>query len=256
MHLDEDSITRNVFFPRRAPVPSALPRECTVLEFHVNNNITLGGFFFLKDKNLPTLLLFHGNGEIAHDYLDVAHAYMACGVNFAVADYRGYGFSNGAPTYSSLQKDCFKVFHGTRSHIETSGCVPSIVVMGRSLGSVCAAELGSKYPVGLKGVIFESGFADTAAVMERLFGAKGIPRVEIAPYSNDTKISFFHHPTLIIHGTVDFIIPPDEATKIYNALPPNVYKKQVMIDGAGHNDIMFHEEEYFGAIETFINDIK
>jgi len=45
-------------------------------------------------------------------------------------------------------------------------------------------------------------------------------------------------PTLIIHGTIDQIIPISDARALYNACR-NPVRRLIEIEGAGHNDLMF-----------------
>jgi len=45
------------------PVPNV-----EILKFHISDDVLIGGFFYKNDVNLPTILLFHGNGEVALDY--------------------------------------------------------------------------------------------------------------------------------------------------------------------------------------------
>ena len=260
MFLNDDSISNVIFFPRRAPKPSPsdLPENCQILEFEVQEGINVGGLFFSANPELPTLLLFHGNGEIIHDYLHFATKYMECEVNFAVADFRGYGFSDGKPAYMQLFKDCYPIYHGVRKHLEDEGFNSDIFVFGRSLGSTCAAELGSKAPYGMKGVIFESGFSSAYKIMTRLFrlSLPSITEETLKDYSNYIRVRTFTKPTLIMHGSNDFIIPVDEGKDLFNSVPDGVPKKKIIIDGAGHNDIMMWEDEYFPPIREFIKKYK
>lgn len=59
----------------------------------------------LQKKNAPTLLFFHGNGEIVEDYDDIAQIYLKLGINFLPVDYRGYGRSTGSPTVTAMMRD-------------------------------------------------------------------------------------------------------------------------------------------------------
>lgn len=257
MILDDPSISSIVFYPQKIKVPRRLPKDVEILQFKISEDVTLGGLYFLKDKALPTMLLFHGNGEICTDYADGAEDYMGCGVNLAVMDFRGYGFSTGTPFYSCLFSDALPVYEHLRKWIQEKAFNDSIFIFGRSLGSACAAEVGSKDPEGLKGVIFESGFANTYRLMTRLFHIDGefLPKDMIKEWSNDTRINKFTKPVLIIHGTEDFIVHSEQAQMIYDAVP-DVYKKKVMIMHAGHNDIFFFKDEYLPEIKNFIDEFK
>jgi hypothetical protein len=88
MILDVDEIAARVFYPRRERPPREVPGKLQVLKIPFSPSGKLGGLFFTRDPALPTMLLFHGNGEVVHDYAQTAPEYMACGVNLAVVDYR------------------------------------------------------------------------------------------------------------------------------------------------------------------------
>ncbi|MBN2153662.1 MAG: alpha/beta hydrolase [Candidatus Lokiarchaeota archaeon] len=258
MILDGDEIAARVFYPRREAPPREIPGKLEVFSFPFSPSGRIGGLFFTRDPGLPTMLLFHGNGEVVNDYIHSASEYMDCGVNLAVVDYRGYGFSDGSPSFGALLEDSRVAYDAVRGHILQRGFDPRVVVFGRSLGSACAAEIGAGHPPGLSGVIFESGFGDLFNIMNRLFGVgvlMGVTRDKLVRYSNDTKVKQFTTPVLIIHGTEDFIIPVAEADVLFNSVPDGVPKRRVIIDGAGHNDILMWADEYFPPIKDFVREI-
>jgi hypothetical protein len=213
---------------------------------------------YLKDHNQPTILLFHGNGEIASDYKYFAPMFLDCNVNLAVVDFRGYGFSSGKPYYTSLISDALPIYQEFEEWLRLNDFNQSIFVQGRSLGSVCAAEIGSHNPGNLKGIIFESGFASTYNIMTRLFriNSPNLTSSSLEEHSNDTRVRKFKKPVLIIHGLNDWIIPPTEGELIFQNLPDGVQKQLIIIEGAGHNDILSYEDEYFAPLRYFINTFK
>jgi pimeloyl-ACP methyl ester carboxylesterase len=59
-------------------------------------------------------------------------------------------------------------------------------------------------------------------------------------------------PTLIIHGTIDQIIPISDARALYAACP-NKARRLVEIEGAGHNDLMFTgADRYWSSVREHI----
>lgn len=258
MFLDDPRISGVVFYPRKTKEPEDLPDHIQVLKFNVDEDIKIGGVCFIKNKELPTILMFHGNGEICLDYFYFYKTYFENDINLAVADFRGYGFSTGRPVYSGLIDDALPIYNQFKEWCEENGLSNSLFVMGRSLGSVCAAEIGSHNPNSVKGIIFESGFASIYNMMTRLFQVQGpnITKELLNPYSNDTRIAKFEKPTLVIHGTSDWIVPVEEGKAIYNTLPDDVEKQLVLIDGAGHNNISSFEQEYFQPLSEFIEKYK
>lgn len=253
-------ISNVVFYPRKHTEPKNLdPSVAQVLKFQIDDQIVIGGFFFNNDPNLPTILLFHGNGELAFEYQYFAKLFFECGVNLAVVDYRGYGFSTGQPFFSCLYTDAFPVYEQFKDWMKEHSLKDSLFVLGRSLGSSCAAEIGSRNPPELRGIIFESGIGSAVQILTDLFGVN-VPKdtlEEVKEWSNDTKAAKIQKPVLIIHGTSDWIVPSKHAQIMYDALPSDLpEKKLITIEFAGHNDIFQYKNEYFTPLKAFIEKFK
>ena len=252
--IDNPTVSNVVFYPRKTAIPNNLGPNVEILKFHIDDDVLIGGFFYKNDKNLPTILLFHGNGEVALDYRSIAPIFYKCNVNLAVVDFRGYGFSSGDPFYTSLISDAMPIFTEFTEWMDERNLLDSLFILGRSLGSICAAEIGAHNPTKLRGIIFESGFASTYNMMVNLFRVSSpyLTPESLNEYSNHTRVRKFSKSTLIIHGTSDWIIPPTEAELLYKNLPDNIDKKLLLIEGAGHNNILSFEKEYFSPLSDFI----
>ena len=96
------------------------------------DNISIGCRFYPSGSYAPNILYFHGNGETAPDYDYVAPVYGERGINLFVADYRGYGMSDGSPTCSNTIEDAHPVFHGFSVFLHDRGYTGKLFVMGRS----------------------------------------------------------------------------------------------------------------------------
>jgi hypothetical protein len=205
-------------------------------------------------KKNPNLLFFHGNGEVASDYVSIGSIYNQIGLNLFVADYRGYGSSGGKPTLSLMIQDAHPIFEGFKRILKDSGFSGNLFVMGRSLGSASAIELASHYRSQLKGLIIESGFAN----VYNLLGYLGFPlkSLEVAvpqkPYSLELlrKISL---PTLVLHGEYDQIVPLEEGRALYRTIGAKD-KQLIIIPGVDHNTIMSGGmQQYLQALKSFIS---
>ncbi|MFW9987941.1 MAG: alpha/beta hydrolase, partial [Candidatus Odinarchaeota archaeon] len=243
--IDNPIVSNQVFFPRKIPEPSNIDSNIKVLKFEISKKIVIGGLFYLNKTDLPNVLLFHGNGEIAADYQYFLDFFFDCGVNLGVVDFRGYGFSTGEPIYSSLISDALPIYNKFYEWITSNNLNNSVFLLGRSLGSVCAAEIGAHNPISLRGIIFESGFASMYNIMTKLFRVNGpdITLEGLSEYSNDTKIRQFQKPVLIIHGTQDWIIPCEEGKLIYENVPDGIEKNLVLIEGAGQVSVSQYNGE-------------
>lgn len=258
MILDDPLISNIIFYPRKIPIPTQLDSRTKILKFQISKEILIGGFFFQNDPNLPTILLFHGNGEIAIEYRYFLPLFFNCGVNLAVIDYRGYGFSTGWPIFSSLFEDAMPIYEAFRTWMEEQSLTDSLFVLGRSLGSTCAAEIGAQDSPGLRGLIFESGIGSAYRIITQLFGISSslVTPASLEEWSNDTRAAKFQKPVLIIHGTNDQIVPCEHAKILYDAIPESIEKELIYIEGAGHNDIFQYEEAYFVPLRKFIEKNK
>ncbi|MFW9819586.1 MAG: alpha/beta hydrolase [Candidatus Thorarchaeota archaeon] len=261
--LDNPTVSNQIFFPPQfisSTLSSAMYSHSFIkdLRFKITKKITLTGYFYLNDKDLPTILLFHGNGELASGYYSLVDFFFDCGVNLAVVDYRGYGSSSGRPIYSSLISDALPIYKELSNWIVRNNINNSIFILGRSIGSVPASEIGVHNPDNLRGIIFSSGFASLYYMMTTVFRVTGpdITPDGLKEYSSDTRIKKFQKPVLIIHGTHDFLIPYTESNSIYNHIPEGVEKKLVLIEDANHNNIFLFKEEYTTPLKEFINKNK
>lgn len=250
--LDHPSILSSLFYPRAAPADAWPPASAEDLEIPAADpGMVLGARLHLVPvaPSAPTILFFHGNGEIADDYDDLAPLYAQRGCNLLVVDYRGYGRSTGHPTFSAMMRDCHPVVAFVTSWRAERGYGGPLVVMGRSLGSASALEIAAHYQDRIAGLIIESGFASTLSRLRfhRLDPARlGIE--ERDGLGNLDKIRSCRQPTLIIHGDRDRIIDCSEARALYEASPAE-QKRLLVIPGADHNNLLFVAmEEYMEAI--------
>ena len=248
--LDQPEIGAVLFHPR--PEYPGVPEtaEERTVRFTSAEGGVIGGRLYAAGPAAPVILFFHGNGEIASDYDDLAPLYRQLGLTLLVVDYRGYGISTGQPTASGLVADALAVFDQAPAVLAAAGLTPKrLLVMGRSMGSAAALAVAEAKGTALAGLIIESGFADSLPLVERLGG-------RLPPGANEgrdgfgslARIARVTVPTLIIHGAEDWIIPFSDGQRLYEAAGA-ADKRLLRIDGAGHNDLMMvGVKAYFQAI--------
>ena len=250
--MDRPEIIYRLFFPRREDAEEPRSRTGTTHFVEVAEGLSIGCMFYLAGKDSPNLLYFHGNGEIASDYDYVAPLYQHYGINLFVADYRGYGMSDGSPTCSAMIRDALPIFQAFVTFLSSGGLGGGLFVMGRSLGSAPAIEVAYRCQQLVRGLIIESGFASQRNQLSRLGVLHLFEDIEqIVGFGNDAKIKQVRIPTLIIHGEEDEIIPVTEGKALY-ALSGAEQKRALFVRGAGHNDLLERaKEEYMQSIVTF-----
>ncbi len=250
--LDKPEILQFVFYPRRAWTPP--PPGASDYMVPVEDEVSISCRFYPATVDSPCILYFHGNGEVVCDHDWIAPLYNREGISLFVADYRGYGLSGGSPTFSAMAADAHSIFNFFLKTVRSSGCSGPLFIMGRSLGSHSALELAFHYPEHLTGLIVESGFTSVA----RLVSLFGLPSQRLGELGEaiSSRIQSITLPVLIIHGEWDSLIPPSEATKLFE-ISGSKEKRLVIIPGAGHNDIMLvGTEQYFSAIKEFVYQLR
>ncbi len=251
--LDHPEVSQVLFHLRRDPPASAPPLGASLVRIELQEGINVGGRLYPASPSAPTILYFHGNGELASDYDGIAPLYVRVGVNLLVMDYRGYGVSDGQPTASHMLADAVVIYDETAALLTEHGLSNErLFVMGRSLGSAAAIEIALQAGDEIAGLILESGFAHTLPLLTTL----GL-RVSGADEERDglghlDKIARVHAPTLIIHGEADYLIPVENGRALYEHAGA-VDKRLITIPRAGHNDLLFvGQRAYFEAIQTFV----
>jgi uncharacterized protein len=249
--IDRAGAAGFLFYPRRDT--SQPPAGATDLMIEVEPGVSVAARFYSHDRGAPTILYFHGNGEIAADHDGIAPMYREIGLNLFVAEFRGYGKSGGTPAFASLVSDSHPVAAAFRRVLDEDGHTGRRYVMGRSLGSHPALEIAAHAAEGFDGLIIESG----AANLRRLVGMIGMdaesgPGHELVT-AHEAKVRSIRLPVLIIHGEYDELIPVTHAAELYDMLEGTARELQV-IPGAGHNDILWlGQDQYFESIDSFVN---
>ncbi len=253
--LDRPEILGVIFYPRKSRFPEPFKPNARNHFVEVEKGIRIGCRFYMKGLDSPSLLYFHGNGEIVDDYDWPASFYNNIGVNLFVADYRGYGVSDGRPTISNMIKDSHRIFKGFVDIVEEYGSRKSLFVMGRSLGSIPAIEVVYHYQDDVQGLIIESGSANNFRYFLSSSTLYNHPVwKDNSVFLNKVKLRSISKPTLIIHAEYDTLVPLEEGKELYTDSVAKD-KRLVIIPDADHNDLMLvGNEQYFKAIEQFVKD--
>ena len=203
--LDNPAATARSFHPRRLwtdTPPGAVDYAVTVAD-----GVPLSARFFAVGRDNPTLLFFYGNGETVAAYDDIAPLYNAIGVNFFVADYRGYGASGGAPAFTALLNDARRLLDWLRNTMSELRFAGPLFVMGRSMGRHAAFELATAASDRISGVIIESG---RPALGQFTLGQPPAAAQALEAAYRD-KAASIAIPALVLHGQWDEAAPLADA---------------------------------------------
>lgn len=253
--LDSPDFDGRLFFSRRDRTRT--PPGAIDYDIPVAPGITLGARWHITNLQKPTVLAFHGNGETVSDYDAIAQAYANIGLNLFMTDYRGYGWSGGAPTLRGYRDDPERVAEFFFIQLERESAArgvraPRPLLFGRSLGSGPASALAAAHSDRFCGLILESGFADIRPVLA-LFRIHAGAQTDALhqQFSNSLKLKANRLPALILHGADDDLLPPENARENFAAIAHN-RKELLLIPDVGHNNLLARADLYFGAIDRFV----
>lgn len=250
--MDRPEITQLIFHPikvaKNSPPPGAID-----IDLQIEDGITIGCRLFAHSPTAPTLIFFHGNGEIVPDYDEIGPCYMQQGINFLVTEYRGYGWSSGTPLTSTLLPDSNTLFLRLKGWLVDHAYTGALLVMGRSLGSASAIDIALHHSDEISGLIIESGFAKTLPLAKVLgLDLEKMGLTEEQTFNNSGKIAKITKPTFILHGQYDQLIPLWQAETL-QAESGAKSKELQIVPGADHNSLIAMAGQlYFQAIRKFV----
>ncbi len=250
--MDRPEFTQLIFHPikvkKNVPPPGAID-----IQLQVEDGVTIACRLFSHSLTAPTLIFFHGNGEIIPDYDEIGLSYMQQGLNFLVTEYRGYGWSEGTPLTSTLLADSNALFVLSKQWLGDHDYTGALFIMGRSIGSASAIDVAVNHSAEITGLIIESGFAKTlplAKVLGMDLAQMGIS--EEQTFNNSSKIEQFTKPTFILHGQHDQLIPLWQAETLHADCGAKSKELQI-VPGADHNTLIaVGGLLYFQTIRKFV----
>ncbi|NEZ59554.1 alpha/beta hydrolase [Adonisia turfae] len=206
-------------------------------------------------QRMGTLLYLHGAGLNIGFHVTQVHWLRKLGFDVLLAEYRGYGLSEGGfPTERSFYEDAEAALGYLTDGLGIAA--NEIVVYGHSLGGAIAIDLASKHP-NLAGVIVQNTFTSMSAMVARSVYARWFPVQAILHqrFESIQKVRQLQIPILFIHSTGDPLIPLYMGKKLYKAArgPKDfiVYKANVHHNAVG----VFKESASVARLKQFARKV-
>lgn len=189
--IDEMTQKASLQFTPPAEVQLAEGKLAIIVNFTTEDGVKLGGYWFDAGEKAPVVVLFHGNGMLAHDMKNHATAYAEKGYSVLMPEYRGCGISEGkrdkAMTYQASQKDADAAYHFAKFGLMEDPFMgkdvsdPTVIekfqpeftrnvlIHGFSLGAGIAAGLAERMREPL---VIDHGFDEPIGVISSTIDAK------------------------------------------------------------------------------------
>ncbi len=184
-----------------------------------------------RGERRRTLVYFHGNAATASDMWFWADALADRHTDVLLAEYRGYGQSEGSPSARGIERDAQAAI---RYLLDVRHVPPSeLVVHGQSLGGAAAIAALAGPASHAAGGVIESTFTslhDMARVVV------GVPLTRLLPdaYALDSaaRAPSIHVPILQLHGDRDEVIPFALGERLSTLFPDDHF---IRVAGGTHN---------------------
>jgi uncharacterized protein len=230
----------SMFFPSRdvPPAPAGVEEQW----FTTGDGVKLHGWLFRSGS--PLIVWLHGNGGSIAERAPMAAEFSRRGVSVFLAEYRGYGKSEGTATESGLYHDALAAYD------HAAKIKPDIVIYGESLGGPYAAYVAKHRKV--RCVIIENSFPSLLELGNALYAP--IPLGWTAPRAMATRrwLNEAGVPVLVMHGRRDEVIPFRLGLSLYEGL--KVPKQMFVSETSNHSEIPSVEgQRYYEAVMTFIH---
>lgn len=245
--LDHALISERYFFPRQVEFEDPYWVD--------NKDVKLSCYYFQKNPDFKTVVLFHGNGEIVLDYVELyVPIFAEMEFNCFLAEYRGYSMSYGTPSLVSMLEDVACIINAINQPPE------NLILFGRSIGSIYAIHGASIFP-NISGLIVESGIANILDRIlfrvqpEELGVSKRLIENEVKVHFNhEKKLSNYKGPSLFLHAADDSLLHVSHGEQLYEwAQEP---KKLKIFEVGDHNGIFYmNKVEYINELKLFLSKL-
>lgn len=171
----------------------------------------------------------HGNAEDLGQrlvYLDQLS--KVCATDVLAYEYCGYGLSEGVAS----EENCVLAIEAAYEYLLALFPPSRIVAFGRSIGTGPSLELAVRHPE-LRGVVLQSPMESCGRAVLGNFTSWIGYHIDI--FRNYEKIDKVACPVLVMHGTIDEIVPWHSGVALHDACQKPA--TPLWVEGRGHNDM-------------------
>lgn len=178
-----------------------------------------------------TVVYFHGNAGVASGCWPWASWLAERGSDVLLAEYRGYGESDGSPSAAGIERDAEAaiLFLLEQRHVAPG----ELVVHGQSLGGAAAMVALTGPARDAAGGVLESTFTSLHDMGRAVVG---LPLTYLVPdayhLNSASRAPRLRAPILQLHGDRDETVPFSQGERLRDLVRP---RRFVRVPGGGHN---------------------
>lgn len=256
----ETGISRRDLFPMPVlgwllPSPDAYGLGYENVKIEVDGNKTLRGWFIPADSPRGTVLIHHGAFFSRSFDAPQIILFNGLGLNVMIADYQGYGDSDGTARLDTVLPDANAVLQYLESRTDPG--TDRILLYGVSMGTMPALAQAAEGPPRVVGVIVE-GVVQMDTLVPFGFDLLGLPpapdsltrvAADLDPARTVPDVTI---PKLFLQSREDVMTPFDGAVELFDAAPEP--KELVPIVGM-HGFGIIADPNYRDEVATFVDSL-
>lgn len=231
------------------PMPDDVAREN--IELRAPDGVALRGWRLRPPQPRRALLFFYGNaGSVLTSSWSLHWLAAALSAEVWALDYRGYGFSDGAPSIDRFADDSLALYDA--AHAATGG--RPLWVAGQSMGSMAALHVAAHRDVAAA-VLFApvssvddvlEALSRRAPALTRVAADESLRTVRASPLADLRGV---RAPTLVVSASSDEIATPTVIRRFMEGAGPSV-REGCAVPG-GHGDASPMSAEVRACVERF-----
>lgn len=202
----------------------------------------------VRRSNIGTdrvVIYSHGNAEDLGQrltYLDLLS--KICATDVLAYEYCGYGISEG----TASEENCIASIEAAYQYLLSYYPPSRIVAFGRSIGTGPTVDLAVQHPE-IRGLVLQSPMESGGRAVLGNFTSWIGYSLDI--FKNYEKIDKISCPVLIMHGTLDEIVPWEHGVALHKACKNAV--EPLWIEDRGHNNMP--NEICLRRVREFLDDL-
>ena len=219
--------------PQTLIPPSTLGAGARSLTVDSAHGIKLGAWYCPRSRQRPVVILFHSYGGEKSGTLPEAWAFLEMGCSVLLVDFRGSGDSS--ESYTTIGYDEGEDVAAAVRFARERLAHPEVILYGESMGAAAVLRAVHDFDIKPDAIILEAVFDNLLNTVRHRFELMGVPTfpgAELLVFWGGRQAGFngFAHnpvryaadvrcPILFLHGAADPRARPEEARRVFAAVP-------------------------------------
>ncbi len=243
---------RILLFPAqdRLPLIAGESNDPTLVKavFPTSLGAEAGFAWYLPPQNTaqpaPAVIIGHGNGEIADDWVGHADILRQRGFGVLILGYPGYGHAAGSPSKDSIVEASLAAYDWLITQPEIAP--DQILIFGHSIGGAATLAIAQERPT--QGAILLSTFAS----IDHIARDRYLPAILAKDrFDNLSIISGYDRPVYMMHGSLDTLVRPHHAERLHAAAP----NAELHWLSCGHGGCIGDIYQFWDKLEPVMHDM-